>query len=78
MVMAEREQPRDTFVLKRGAYDAPGEKVTPGIPAVLPAFARVAGQPPGPGALAGGSLESADRARHGESLLADACFGTGS
>jgi hypothetical protein len=36
MVMKEREQQRETFVLKRGAYDAPGEKVTPAIPAVLP------------------------------------------
>jgi hypothetical protein len=36
MVMKEREQTRDTFVLKRGAYDAPLEKVTPAIPAILP------------------------------------------
>ena len=36
MVMQEREKPRDTFVLIRGAYDRPGEKVTPGVPAVLP------------------------------------------
>jgi hypothetical protein len=36
MVMAEREQPRETFVLKRGAYDAPGERVGPGVPAFLP------------------------------------------
>jgi hypothetical protein len=36
MVMKEREQPRETFVLKRGAYDAPGEKVTPAVPAFLP------------------------------------------
>ena len=36
MVMKERETPRDTFVLVRGAYDRPGEKVTPGIPAILP------------------------------------------
>jgi hypothetical protein len=34
MVMADGAR-RDTFVLKRGAYDAPGEKVTPGIPAAL-------------------------------------------
>ena len=32
MVMADGAR-RDTFVLKRGAYDAPGEKVTPAIPA---------------------------------------------
>ena len=30
MVMADSATPRDTFVLKRGAYDAPGEKVTAG------------------------------------------------
>jgi hypothetical protein len=34
MVMADGAK-RDTFVLKRGAYDAPGEKVSPGIPAAL-------------------------------------------
>ncbi len=36
MVMAESPQPRDTFVLKRGAYDNHGEKVTPGVPSILP------------------------------------------
>ena len=36
MVMRERETPRETFMLKRGAYDAPGEKVTRAVPAVLP------------------------------------------
>ena len=35
MVMADGAH-RDTFVLKRGAYDAPGEKVTAGVPSVLP------------------------------------------
>ena len=35
MVMQERETPRDTFVLLRGAYDRPGEKVAPGVPAIL-------------------------------------------
>jgi hypothetical protein len=34
MVMADGAH-RDTFVLKRGAYDAPGEKVAPGIPSAL-------------------------------------------
>jgi Protein of unknown function (DUF1553)/Protein of unknown function (DUF1549)/Concanavalin A-like lectin/glucanases superfamily/Planctomycete cytochrome C len=38
MVMQERETPRDTFVLIRGAYDKPGDKVTPGVPGVLPAL----------------------------------------
>jgi hypothetical protein len=39
MVMQERPTPRDTFLLKRGAYDRPGEKVSPGVPAVLPPLA---------------------------------------
>jgi hypothetical protein len=38
MVMQERPQPRDTFLLVRGAYDKPGEKVTQGLPAILPAL----------------------------------------
>ena len=36
MVMDEREQPRQTHVLKRGAYDAPGDPVPPGVPGFLP------------------------------------------
>ncbi len=36
MVMAEMEKPRDTFVLGRGDYQNKGEKVTPGVPPVLP------------------------------------------
>jgi hypothetical protein len=36
MVMQERPQPRDTFLLVRGAYDKPGDKVSRGVPAVLP------------------------------------------
>ncbi len=38
MVMQERDTPRDTFLLVRGAYDKPGEKVTPGVPAILPSL----------------------------------------
>lgn len=38
MVMQEMPQPRSTFILKRGQYDAPGEQVQPGVPASLPAF----------------------------------------
>ncbi len=40
MVMKERETTRETFVLKRGAYDAPGEKVLPGVPRVLPSLSK--------------------------------------
>ncbi|MBX3180594.1 MAG: PSD1 domain-containing protein [Candidatus Hydrogenedentes bacterium] len=36
MVMREMAEPRETFVLLRGQYDAYGEKVEPGVPAVLP------------------------------------------
>ncbi|MBM80519.1 MAG: hypothetical protein CMJ78_07990, partial [Planctomycetaceae bacterium] len=36
MVMQEMKTPRDTFVLKRGEYDKPGEKVKPGVPSSLP------------------------------------------
>jgi hypothetical protein len=35
MVMVEMPQPRETFVLTRGQYDKPGEKVAPGVPAAL-------------------------------------------
>jgi hypothetical protein len=40
MVMQERPDRRDTFLLKRGAYDAPGEKVAPLTPAALPPFRK--------------------------------------
>lgn len=39
MVMQELSQPRDTFVLRRGQYDAPTDKVTAGLPASLSAAA---------------------------------------
>ena len=38
MVMKEMPQPRQTFVLKRGQYDAPADEVQPGVPASLPPF----------------------------------------
>jgi hypothetical protein len=40
MVMRERDRPRDTFLLVRGAYDKPGEKVSPAVPAILPALPK--------------------------------------
>ena len=42
MVMQERETPRDTFLLVRGAYDKPGDKVTPGVPAMLTPLPKTA------------------------------------
>jgi hypothetical protein len=36
MVMADGATPRESFLLQRGAYDKPGEKVTPGVPESLP------------------------------------------
>ena len=38
MTMAEMPQPRPTYLLKRGAYDAPGELVQRDTPASLPPF----------------------------------------
>jgi len=38
LVMQEMETPRDSFVLLRGAYDKPGDKVMPGVPAALPSL----------------------------------------
>ena len=42
MVMQEMAKPRDSFVLVRGAYDHPGEKVGPGIPVCFPDHQPVA------------------------------------
>jgi len=36
MIMDDLPKPRDTFMLTRGAYDKPGEKVTAGVPTVFP------------------------------------------
>ena len=38
MVMQDTPTPRDTFILKRGAYDNRGEQVGPGVPGFLPPF----------------------------------------
>ena len=42
LVMADMPQPRDTFILVRGQYDKRGEKVTAGVPAILPPLASEA------------------------------------
>ena len=44
MIMQERDEPRDAFVLIRGEYDKPGEKVSPGVPSALPPLPADAGQ----------------------------------
>ncbi|MDB5351487.1 MAG: Planctomycete cytochrome [Planctomycetota bacterium] len=36
MVMQDLPKPRETFVLKRGQYDQPGERVDPDVPGSLP------------------------------------------
>lgn len=38
MVMQELPQPKPAFILKRGAYDAHGDKVTGDVPAVFPSM----------------------------------------
>jgi hypothetical protein len=39
MVMQDQTQPRETFVLLRGAYDKPGDKVAAAVPSFLPPLA---------------------------------------
>lgn len=39
MVMQEMDQPKKAFLLKRGAYDAPGDEVSANTPAFLPPLA---------------------------------------
>ncbi|MFO0905599.1 MAG: PSD1 and planctomycete cytochrome C domain-containing protein [Pirellulales bacterium] len=40
MVYRELDKPRESFVMLRGQYDKPGEKVEPGVPAALPQIAK--------------------------------------
>ena len=35
-IFKDLDQPRDAFVMTRGQYDKPGEKVTPAVPAIFP------------------------------------------
>ncbi len=72
MVMSEMAQPRDMFILLRGAYDKPGDKVTPATPSFLPPqSANALAESFGPRAMAGGSIESAHGTSSRQSLLAD-------
>jgi hypothetical protein len=52
MVMQELPEPRDTFILDRGQYDKPGEKVLPGVPACLPSLPTEDDSDPAPNRLA--------------------------
>ena len=36
MVMDQAPEPRETFILNRGQYDQPTERVEPGVPSILP------------------------------------------
>ena len=38
MVMEDMDNPRDTFILRRGQYDKPGERVGPDVPAIFPSL----------------------------------------
>jgi hypothetical protein len=40
MIAKEADKPRDTFILSRGEYDKKGEKVGPGVPAILPPWPK--------------------------------------
>jgi len=40
MIMEERKDPRESFVLERGIYNKYGEKVSPGLPKALPTLPK--------------------------------------
>ena len=42
-IFKDLEKPRDAFVMIRGQYDQPGEKVEPDVPAIFPTLKRRAG-----------------------------------
>ena len=44
LVFKELEKPREAFVMVRGQYDKPGEKVEPGVPAIFPALQKAAAE----------------------------------
>jgi hypothetical protein len=45
MIARDRDEPRPTYVLRRGEYDHPGPEVAAGVPAVLPPLALAPGAP---------------------------------
>lgn len=42
LIMADLPQPRDSFIMKRGQYDQPGERVTRATPAIFPPLEQTA------------------------------------
>ncbi|MBS0211222.1 MAG: DUF1553 domain-containing protein [Planctomycetes bacterium] len=40
MIYRDRDAPKDSFVMMRGQYDKPGDKVEPAVPAVFPALKK--------------------------------------
>ena len=72
MVMKERSERRQTYVLDRGAYDARTEPVKPGVPAAMNSRAgSVRTGPPGTGPVARGPVQPLDGPGDGEPALAD-------
>ncbi len=45
MIFNDLPKPRDAFVMLRGQYDKPGDKVEPGVPAEFPPLKTADGQP---------------------------------
>jgi hypothetical protein len=45
-VWKDRDKPRESFVMERGAYDRPGERVLAGVPAILPPLTVAGTNPP--------------------------------
>ncbi len=45
-IMRDMDKPRESFVMQRGAYDKPGEKVAPRVPAILPPLAAAVPEAP--------------------------------
>jgi len=44
-IFGDLAQPRESFVMIRGQYDKPGEKVEPAVPAILPPIAKTGAGP---------------------------------
>ena len=71
MVMDIADQPRDTFILNRGQYDQPTDRVEAGTPASLPAAFGSASESTGARQLVDATGPSADGTRRREPTLAE-------